>query len=140
MHPPGGPEMRNSPCLRRAVISNVLHLRPTTKWMGLPAVLLGGIALLSSMGEGAAQWPMQSRGLALARQRCAECHAVERGMKASPIADAPTFGRIANTKGMTARFLSVEIRRAHEIMPDMRLSGFERREIIAYILSLRGAN
>ncbi len=132
--------MRNSRCLRPAAISNVLDFRSTMNLMGLLAVLLGGIAVLLSIGEGAAQWPMQSRGLSLARQRCAECHAVERGMRASPIEDAPTFGRIANSRGMTARYLSVEIRRAHEIMPDMRLSGFERREIIAYILSLRGAN
>jgi len=83
---------------------------------------------------------MQSRGQALARERCAECHAIERGMRSSPIADAPTFGRIANSKGMTARYLSVELKRAHEIMPDIRLTSFERREIIAYILSLRGAN
>lgn len=90
--------------------------------------------------EGFAQWPMQARGFSLARQRCAECHAIERGMKLSPIADAPSFARIANSRGMTARFLSVELKRAHEIMPDIRLTPFERREIIAYILSLRGTN
>ncbi len=125
--------MRNNPYLRRAAISSVPRF-------AFAAALLGGVATVFFGGVGSAQWPMQSRGLSLARQRCAECHAVERGMKISPIADAPTFGRIANTKGMTARYLSVELRRAHEIMPNVKLSPFERREIIAYIVSLRGAN
>jgi hypothetical protein len=40
---------------------------------------------------------------------------------------------------MTATFLSVEIRRAHEMMPNINLNAEELRDVIAYILSLRRA-
>lgn len=81
-----------------------------------------------------------SAGHALARQICSECHAVERKTAPSPNLDAPGFRRIADTKGMTAKFLSIEIRRVHEVMPNINLNANELRDVVAYILSLRRGN
>jgi cytochrome c len=86
-----------------------------------------------------AQQTSQSAGREVARRICSECHAVERKTAPSPNLDAPSFRRIANTRGMTATFLSVEIRRAHEMMPNINLNAEELRDVIAYILSLRRA-
>jgi mono/diheme cytochrome c family protein len=78
-----------------------------------------------------------SRGHDLALQICAECHAVERKPAPSPHGDAPSFRTIARRPYMTADFLSVEIRRAHVMMPTMTLSPEDLRAVIAYIRSLR---
>ena len=95
------------------------------------------VALLLSCSEAMVRQSGQAAGLLVARQVCAECHAVERSAVSSPHGDAPNFSRIANARGMTAKYLSVEIRRAHEMMPNINLNADELRNVIAYILSLR---
>jgi hypothetical protein len=40
---------------------------------------------------------------------------------------------------MTTKFLSVEIRRAHETMPNLNLNADELRDVMAYVMSLRRA-
>ena len=109
------------------------------KWVGQLIVSICVIVTLLSGGEASAQQTRQSAGLTLARRMCSECHAVGRKVIPSPHLDAPSFNRIANTPGMTAKFLSVEIRRAHEMMPDINLNANEMRNVVAYILSLRRA-
>jgi mono/diheme cytochrome c family protein len=94
------------------------------------------LASVLAAGEAAAQQASQSAGLALARRLCSECHAVE-AMVPSPNLDAPSFSKLANTRGMTARYLWVEFRRAHQTMPDFDLERGELRDIIAHIMSLR---
>jgi mono/diheme cytochrome c family protein len=87
-----------------------------------------------------AQQTSRSAGHALARRMCSECHAIERKVAPSPNLDASSFRRIANMRGMTADFLSVEIRRAHQVMPIINLNANDLRDIVAYILSLRRTN
>ena len=101
---------------------------------------IGVIAFSLIAGAASAQQASKSAGLDVARRICSECHAVERRRGSSPNLDAPSFRRIAKTRGMTANFLSVEIRRAHEIMPNLNLNANELRDVMAYILSLRRAN
>ena len=77
------------------------------------------------------------RGLATSRQVCAECHAVQTGMLQSPNPKAPTFPELATTPGMTTTALTVALTTPHAGMPMFRLTGDQRADIIAYILSLR---
>jgi mono/diheme cytochrome c family protein len=110
------------------------------KWIGQLTGSICVIAFSVSGGAASAQQTSKSAGLDVARRICSECHAVERRRGSSPNLDAPSFRRIANTRGMTAKFLSVEIRRAHEVMPNLNLKASELHDVMAYILSLRRTN
>lgn len=77
------------------------------------------------------------RGLALAQQICAQCHAVQRDQARSPNEDAPRFQAIASVPGMTSIALSAALNTSHRTMPNIMLQPDERADIIAYILSLK---
>jgi mono/diheme cytochrome c family protein len=77
------------------------------------------------------------RGHALAQRVCAACHAIASG-RPSPNADAPSFDAIANLPGMSARALTVALQTSHRTMPNLVLGDDETRNVIAFILSLRG--
>jgi mono/diheme cytochrome c family protein len=76
-------------------------------------------------------------GERFARETCASCHAIEKGAKASPDADAPTFQAVANTPGLNRRALIVFFRTPHKNMPNLIVKGDEADDVIAYILSLK---
>jgi mono/diheme cytochrome c family protein len=76
-------------------------------------------------------------GLALARQVCAECHAVQAQELKSPNPKSPTFPELAATPGMTSAALTVALTTPHAGMPMFRLSAEQRADLIAYILSLK---
>jgi mono/diheme cytochrome c family protein len=80
------------------------------------------------------------RGQAFAQRVCAQCHAVRRSQIGSRNPDAPTFPVIAEVPGMTALALTVALQSSHNAMPDLVLEPQDRRDVIAYILSLRPAN
>jgi mono/diheme cytochrome c family protein len=110
------------------------------KWIGPLIVSICVVVPSLSGGDASARQTSQYTGLALARRMCSECHAVERKTVSSRNLDAPSFKWIANEPGMTANFLSVEIRRRHrKPMPDINLNADQQRDIIAYILSLQTA-
>ena len=77
-------------------------------------------------------------GRVLAVRVCAKCHDVtaRNGAAFSPTA-APTFYLVANAKTTTALGLSVFLQTPHRNMPNLILSGDERRDVIAYILQVR---
>ena len=77
------------------------------------------------------------KGAALARQVCAECHAVERGQRQSSNAQAPAFEAIANTPGMTSIALTTALRTSHRVMPNIELSNDELRDVVTYFLSFK---
>ena len=77
------------------------------------------------------------RGLALAQQVCARCHAVQKQQTQSPNNDAPAFQDIASVPGMTAIALSAALHTPHQTMPNLILDPDELADIVAYILSLR---
>jgi len=77
------------------------------------------------------------RGLSLARQVCAECHAIEAQQLRSPNPRAPTFPELATTSGMTNAALAVALTTPHAGMPMFRLTDAQRADIISYILGLR---
>jgi len=75
-------------------------------------------------------------GLTLAQGTCAACHAVGRGQQ-STNANAPAFDKIANVPGMTAIALQASLQTSHRSMPNLILSTEDRRNVAAYILSLK---
>jgi mono/diheme cytochrome c family protein len=96
-------------------------------------------AMLCVMVEhaGAQQFGDAEGGRQLARENCAECHAIDSGTGASANPDAPTFKDLANTPGMTSAALTVALQTAHRNMPNFLIKANERQDIIAYILSLK---
>jgi mono/diheme cytochrome c family protein len=77
------------------------------------------------------------RGRLLARQVCAECHAVEIRQFRSRNALAPSFTAVADTPGMTAMALNAFLHTSHRAMPNLILSDDQVAGIITYILSLK---
>jgi mono/diheme cytochrome c family protein len=77
------------------------------------------------------------KGVAIARQVCAECHAVERGQDRPAGAEAPAFVAIAKTPGMTSIALTAALRTSHRRMPNIILAGDDLRDVVAYLLSLK---
>jgi mono/diheme cytochrome c family protein len=99
-------------------------------------------ALLIGAGAAAPQVQAQElsdwqRGRLLARQVCAECHAVERNQPRLRHSLAPSFTAVAATPGMTAMALNVFLHTSHRNMPNLILTDEQTRGIIAYILSLK---
>ena len=77
------------------------------------------------------------KGQAFAKMVCAECHAVEKTGTASPNPNAPPFGAVAATSGMTAMALRTWLQTSHPTMPNLVLNSDQRADVIAYILSLK---
>ena len=79
-----------------------------------------------------------AEGYTLAREVCAECHAVDDGYLVSPNPDATPFENIANDPAITALALTVWFRSPHPTMPNLILTDREKANAIAYIRSLKG--
>jgi mono/diheme cytochrome c family protein len=79
----------------------------------------------------------RQKGRVMARQVCAECHAVGRRDLHSPNSRSPSFVAIASTPGMTAMALNVILHTSHRNMPNIILNAEQTNGIIAYILSLK---
>jgi mono/diheme cytochrome c family protein len=73
----------------------------------VPAIL--ALTLLASTGHVYAQSGDPARGLSIASEVCAECHAIRQGQPRSPNARSPTFPQIAAVPGMTATALTVTL-------------------------------
>ena len=78
-----------------------------------------------------------SAGYDYASQICSGCHAVQRGIVASPNEKAPPFEAVANTPGMTETALRVWFQTPHPTMPNLRMTARQKDDVIAYILSLK---
>ena len=78
-----------------------------------------------------------TQGLALARQVCAQSHAIDKRQARSPNSAAPRFETIANAPGMTSIALNAALQTPHRLMPNLILDRDQRVNVIAYILSLK---
>ena len=76
-------------------------------------------------------------GREIARTICAACHVVAKGQLVSPNSEAPPFPVLATTPGMTTIALTAALLTSHRRMPNIVLQPDERRDVIAYILSLK---
>jgi mono/diheme cytochrome c family protein len=98
------------------------------------AIIGTAIAVTQVHGQ---QLSDRQKGRVLARQVCAECHAVRRQSSRSPNSGAPSFAAVASTPGMTAMALNVFFQTSHRNMPNLILTADQTKEIIAYITSLK---
>ena len=94
------------------------------------------VSLLTGAGAAAQESGDRTKGLAVARDVCARCHAVEAD-EGSSVSGAPTFRTIANAPDMSEIALSVLLRTPHKTMPNLTFEPDELRDVVAYIMSLR---
>lgn len=99
-----------------------------------------GICLIGFAAAAAAEGRATSvqRGLALAQQHCAGCHAVAANA-ASPNPEAPSFEGIANAPGVTAQTLRRFLRDSHNYPAAMNftIKPAHIRDLANYTLTLR---
>lgn len=95
------------------------------------------VAALAAQAVHAQEIGDRHKGGVLARQVCAECHAVGRRTLRSPNPLSPSFVSVAATPGMTATALNVFLHTSHRNMPNIILSADQASDITAYILSLK---
>ncbi len=77
-------------------------------------------------------------GLRYASETCAECHDVRsRRNDERAKVDPPSFHAIANARTTSAMGLNVFLVSPHRNMPNLIIAERDRRNVIAYILSLR---
>ncbi|MGE0420719.1 MAG: cytochrome c [Reyranellaceae bacterium] len=101
-------------------------------------VLILLVASLSPVTSLAQDQAAVRRGLAVSEQRCAACHAVHAGESASRNPAAASFARVAATPGVTELALQAMLQTSHQAMPNLIIGVDDMRDVIAYILSLRG--
>ena len=100
----------------------------------IPALAAMAIAI---QGVQAQEFGNAQKGRLLAREVCAECHAVGRQRLRSPNSRSPSFAAIAATPGMTATALNVFLHTSHRDMPNLILNAEQTADISAYILNLK---
>ncbi|MGE3335264.1 MAG: cytochrome c family protein [Rhodospirillaceae bacterium] len=77
-------------------------------------------------------------GRVYAQQSCSDCHNI--ASRRSPllsILSAPDFYLVANAKTTTLMGLNVFLSSPHRKMPNFIISDEDRRNVVAYIMSLR---
>lgn len=80
-------------------------------------------------------------GQAYASENCAQCHNVTaRRFRILGTFGAPDFYAVANAKTTTGTGLTVFLTTPHARMPNLIIAPEDRRNVIAYILSLRRGN
>jgi mono/diheme cytochrome c family protein len=95
----------------------------------LALLLQTGSAMAQDLGDA-------GRGLEYAKRTCASCHAIGPDDGPSPVDKATPFRIVANTPGMTGRALMVWLTTPHPTMPNLVIAENDRRDVIAYILTL----
>jgi mono/diheme cytochrome c family protein len=95
------------------------------------------VALLLPLSVRAQDIGNVGHGRQIAQTICSACHVVSRGQSVLPNSEAPPFPKLADTPGMTSIALSVALQTSHRLMPNIILEPDERRDVIAFILSLK---
>lgn len=78
---------------------------------------------------------LAEEGRRIAREACADCHALD-GAKSAP--GVPDFAAVARMPSTTATSIRVFLKTPHGSMPDIILAEREVDALAAYILSLAG--
>jgi mono/diheme cytochrome c family protein len=100
-------------------------------------IALASAALLDPSASVAQDAADVGHGREIARTICAACHVVSKGEVALPGSEAPSFLVLAATPGMTTIALTAALLTSHRRMPNIILQPDERRDVAAYILSLK---
>jgi mono/diheme cytochrome c family protein len=99
--------------------------------------VLAAAMLLAAASAAEAQEGDVDAGAAYAKQVCAACHAVLPNEQISPLLQAPTFQKVADTPGMTELALTVWLQSSHPTMPNIILKADDLRNVVAHISSLK---
>jgi mono/diheme cytochrome c family protein len=99
-------------------------------------LVLAAMAIATVAAQGQQAGDVQ-KGSLLAREVCAECHAVERQDRPSPNPSSPTFATVAGTPGMSEAALNAILHTSHRSMPNIVLDPAQTADVTAYILSLK---
>ena len=78
-----------------------------------------------------------AKGRNYAARVCAQCHGVLANEVISPRFNIASFKRIADTPGMNEQALSIWLTTSHPTMPNLIIELEDRRNVVAYIVSLR---
>jgi mono/diheme cytochrome c family protein len=109
-------------------------LRPRSRrilpLLALIAILWPAAAASQSAGD-------PKKGLAYAERTCSDCHAVGLLGVVSPRPEATPFVVIARVPGINERALAVFLQTPHSNMPNLIVTGEDRENLIAYIMSLK---
>ncbi|MCW5772937.1 MAG: hypothetical protein KIT16_14935 [Rhodospirillaceae bacterium] len=101
------------------------------------AILAATVATLALAPPAGAEGLGHARGLGLAQEFCARCHAVTAAQEPKGETDVPPFRRIAANPRWTRSALIEMMTVPHVNMPPPVLTRAEAAEVADYILSLR---
>jgi mono/diheme cytochrome c family protein len=101
-------------------------------------LLLGTIIVLATATAAAAadELSRSQAGHVYAETYCSKCHGI--GAGPSPLSQAPRFKDVAEQPGVTAMSLQAFLQSSHPTMPNIIIEPEDMRNVIAYILSLKG--
>ncbi len=101
-------------------------------------LLLGTIIVLATATTAAAADDLSrsQAGHVYAETYCSKCHGI--GAGPSPLSQAPRFKDVAEQPGVTAMSLQAFLQSSHPTMPNIIIEPEDMRNVIAYILSLKG--
>ncbi len=102
------------------------------------AALVGSLIFILTSADAATLGDVEA-GKIYAKSQCEKCHSIVSNGNTSPVAAAPPFQAIADTRGMTRTALFVFFRSPHAKMPNLIVRGDDLDNIIAYILSLKSS-
>ena len=94
------------------------------------------IALAAAAGASADELGNSQAGFVYAKQSCSKCHGIS--SEDSPLPQAPRFKVVAEQRGITATALTVWLQTSHPTMPNIIVAPQDMRNVVAYILSLKG--
>jgi mono/diheme cytochrome c family protein len=97
---------------------------------------LGASIALAAAGASADELGDAQAGFDYAKQVCSKCHGIS--AEDSPLPQAPRFRKVADQPGITATALTVWLQTSHPTMPNIIVEPQDMRNVIAYILSLKG--
>ncbi|HYH21014.1 MAG TPA: c-type cytochrome [Azospirillum sp.] len=109
-------------------------LHPIVSSLILAAMLAAGPALAATDGPGRPGY-----GKTLAREMCGTCHIVATDQKNGGDPLAPDLVERVQDPGVTELALRAYLQTSHPVMPNIRLTVDQTDDIVAYLLSLKGA-
>lgn len=99
--------------------------------LGAALVLTSATAAIAAEEAGDPQ-----AGFEYAYTYCANCHGISE--EKSPLPEATRFRIVADRPGITATALQVWMQTSHPTMPNIIVTPKDMRNVIAYIVSLKG--
>ena len=103
--------------------------------LALVAMLIGAVIILAARAK-AEDIDNAQAGYTYAQAYCAKCHGISG--EPSPLPQAPRFKIVAEQPGITAMSLQVWLQTSHPTMPNIIVEPKDMKNVIAYILSLKG--